>query len=127
MKNVVYDPRNSPDLAPDAAVAEGLARRLQLLRARYGYTLREAAAGTGIPWPTLGQYENRYCLPSPPVLLRLARFYRVSADWLLTGRDDARAWPEGYATFVRLAQILNPRQRKLFLERLRQVEKDVAS
>ncbi len=126
MRRTAWDARNSPDLAPDAAVAEGLARRLRLLRARHGYILQDVSTRAGIPQSTLDSYENRYYPPSPPVLLRLARFYHVTTDWLLTGRDDARAWPEGYATFTRLAKTLNLRQRRLLLERLQQVEKEVA-
>ncbi|MHB8927106.1 MAG: helix-turn-helix domain-containing protein [Bacillota bacterium] len=127
MKKIAYNARNSPDLAPDVAVSEGLSRRLRLLRARYGFTLQDVQTRTGIPLSTLDSYENSYYPPSPPVLLRLAGFYHVTTDWLLTGRDDARAWPEGYATFIRLAKTLNLRQRRLLLERLRQVEKEIAS
>ena len=64
-----------------------LAERLVNLRSERKLSRREVAAGTGITERTYQRYENAERDPSAPVLLALAEYYHVSADYLL-GRTD---------------------------------------
>lgn len=64
-----------------------LAERLVNLRSERKLSRREVAAATGITERTYQRYENSERDPSAPVLLALADYYHVSADYLL-GRTD---------------------------------------
>lgn len=64
-----------------------LAERLVNLRSERKLSRREVAAATGITERTYQRYENAERDPSAPVLLALADYYNVSADYLL-GRTD---------------------------------------
>jgi len=64
-----------------------LAERLVSLRSERKLSRREVAAATGITERTYQRYENSERDPSAPVLLALADYYDVSADYLL-GRTD---------------------------------------
>lgn len=64
-----------------------LAERLVSLRSERKLSRREVAAATGITERTYQRYENAERDPSAPVLLALADYYDVSADYLL-GRTD---------------------------------------
>ncbi len=66
---------------------EILAKRLVELRSAKKQSRREVAARTGITERTYQRYENAERDPSAPVLLALADYYDVSADYLL-GRTD---------------------------------------
>lgn len=67
---------------------EILAKRLIKLRSERKLSRREVAASTGMTERTYQRYENAERDPSAPVLLALADYYHVSADYLL-GRTDA--------------------------------------
>lgn len=64
-----------------------LAERLVSLRSERKLSRREVAAATGITERTYQRYENAERDPSAPVLLAIAEYYNVSADYLL-GRTD---------------------------------------
>lgn len=66
---------------------EILAERLVGLRSERKLSRREVAAGTGMTERTYQRYENAERDPSAPILLALANYYNVSADYLL-GRTD---------------------------------------
>lgn len=66
---------------------EILAQRLIKLRSERKLSRREVAICTGITERTYQRYENAERDPSAPVLLALADYYDVSADYLL-GRTD---------------------------------------
>ena len=66
---------------------EILAKRLVELRSQRKLSRREVAARTGMTERTYQRYENAERDPSAPVLLALADYYGVSADYLL-GRTD---------------------------------------
>lgn len=62
--------------------------RLKQARINAGFeTAREAAASLGIPYPTYAGHENgsRGVVRAAP---QYARRYRVTLDWLLTGKGD---------------------------------------
>lgn len=66
-----------------------LSERLVKLRSERKLSRREVAASTGMTERTYQRYENSERDPSAPVLLALADYYNVSADYLL-GRTDVR-------------------------------------
>jgi len=64
--------------------------KLRDLRAEKGFTLEQLSAETGIAPSTLGKYESdEYKDISHSYLLVLAKYYHVSADWLL-GLSETR-------------------------------------
>lgn len=69
--------------------------KLRDLRAEKGFTLEQLSAETGIAPSTLGKYESdEYKDISHSYLLTLAKYYKVSADWLL-GLSESRE-PQNY-------------------------------
>ena len=66
---------------------EILGKRLLELRSTRNLSRRVVAASTGMTERTYQRYENAERDPSAPMLLVLADFYGVSADYLL-GRTD---------------------------------------
>ena len=70
-----------------------LAERLVNLRSERKLSRREVAAGTGITERTYQRYENSERDPSAPVLLALAEYYHVSADYLLGRTDRQEPYP----------------------------------
>lgn len=82
---IMARPRKSLDELPDQA------RRLAEARARRGYPdAASAARAIGIPIPTYTHYENGTIGFSRHVV-KLARAFGVSPQWLLTGVEDGAA------------------------------------
>lgn len=77
-------------LAARAAVAA----RLRL--ARGPRSVEDIAADTGFPAPTIYRYEAGAMLPGLDVVPILARAYRISVRWLVTGEGDPM--PEAVAS-----------------------------
>lgn len=66
-------------------ILEDLPRKLRSLRAQLGLSRSEIETRTEVSAATLKDWENGKLGPRGPGLfdlLRLARFYRVSTDWL---------------------------------------------
>lgn len=70
-----------------------LAERLVKLRSDRKLSRREVAASTGMTERTYQRYENSERDPNAPVLLALANYYGVSADYLLGLTDERRPYP----------------------------------
>lgn len=68
---------------------EILAKRLKLLRAKQGVTQETASAAVGVTSRTYIRYESGAREPSASLVAALARFYGVSADYLLGLKDEA--------------------------------------
>lgn len=67
-----------------AAAASGFATRLREARRKAGYAiLDEAAKDLGVTREGYGRLERGRIMPRADLLLRLARLFRVSVDWLL--------------------------------------------
>ncbi|WP_368234095.1 helix-turn-helix domain-containing protein [Anaerotruncus rubiinfantis] len=64
-------------------------RKLRLLRESRNLTQQELADRLDIGRPTIAHYEGSALYPSVEVLIKLARFFDVSADYLLGLSDDA--------------------------------------
>ena len=68
-----------------------VATRLRELRVSFGYTQEEAAKLLSIDASYLRHLENGTRSGSSDMLVRLARLYRVSVDYLLTGKHPGYA------------------------------------
>lgn len=66
-----------------AKVPNILAQRLREQRKAWRYTLKSAGEAVGTNGSTLGNWEHGVQQPSFDMLLRLARLYGVSADYLV--------------------------------------------
>lgn len=76
-------------MQPDAELAGTIARRLAVLRANRTESQRDIAESTGVTLSVLNAAIRGASVPSPGALIRLARYYGVSVDWLL-GETDRR-------------------------------------
>lgn len=66
-----------------------MAARLAEARKRAGYeTVADAARSLGVKYPTYAGHENGSAGIRHPVAERYARKFKVSLEWLLTGRGD---------------------------------------
>lgn len=64
-----------------------IAERLKIARERAGFaTATDAAEALNMPKQTYYAHENGNRVPKHEVLQKYARRYRVSAEWLLTGK-----------------------------------------
>lgn len=66
-----------------------MAGRLAEARRRAGYaTVADAARALGVKYPTYASHENGSAGVRHPVAEKYARKFKVSLEWLLTGRGD---------------------------------------
>jgi transcriptional regulator with XRE-family HTH domain len=63
-------------------------KRLQELRAKHHYTQKVVGDLLNMTPEGYGHYESGKRKPSPEAIASLARFYNVSADYLLGNSDD---------------------------------------
>ncbi|MER8959337.1 XRE family transcriptional regulator [Mesorhizobium sp. M0701] len=79
---------------------EDIADRLKTARINAGFrSAREAAASLAVPYQTYAAHENGHRAFDNQAAAQYARRFRISTDWLLTGRGDG---PEAQPTFVPL-------------------------
>ena len=88
-----------------------LARRLRVLRAERGLTLREAASLTGVAKETISDIERGIRHPHDVTLAKLARGYGVPIERLIQVVEVATADEpeEGPAPRIELGQKINER------------------
>lgn len=73
----------------DLAQRHEMAGRLAKARKHAGYeTVADAARSLGVKYPTYASHENGSAGIRHPVAEKYARKYRVSLEWLLSGRGD---------------------------------------
>lgn len=73
----------------DVAKRQEMGARLARARKHAGYeTVADAARSLGIKYPTYASHENGSAGIRHPVAEKYARKFRVSLEWLLTGRGD---------------------------------------
>lgn len=72
-----------------------IGERIKDLRKKSKLTQTELANMLGVTKSTVAAYENNTRLPSYDVLLKMARIFKVSTDYLLTGRRNDQLEIEG--------------------------------
>ena len=95
---------------------EALAEKLRLLRHRAGLSARQVVGQVHCcSAPALYSYETGRSLPSVYVLIKLAQFYGVSIDYLVTDNLDARliAHPHELGLLYHYRQLPLDSQRKM--------------
>jgi len=70
----------------DSSDLQAVGRRLRELRG-FDMTQVEFANQLGISQSQLSKYERGVAAPAADVLIRIKKRFRVSVDWLLTGKD----------------------------------------
>ena len=61
--------------------------RLKAAREKKGLSVKQAAAALRLPYTTYNNYEKNQREPTGGMLCKIAEFYGVSTDYLLTGRS----------------------------------------
>lgn len=67
---------------------EEIGDRLTELRADRGYTQRSVSAIIGIAESTIVSWEHGLHMPSAVLLAKLCKLYKVSADYIIFGKDN---------------------------------------
>ena len=67
---------------------KGLVTRLTICLDAKGMTRKAWAADFGIPVTTIGNWIQRGSIPSVELVYRIAQYFNVSMEWLLTGNTD---------------------------------------
>jgi transcriptional regulator with XRE-family HTH domain len=65
---------------------EDIANRLRIARERSGLSIEDAASALSVPYPTYAGHENGTGGFRIPQAIKYARKFKVSLDWLLTGK-----------------------------------------
>lgn len=98
---------------------ETMADRIRSARIRAGYqTSAEAARRLGIKPATYRHYENDMRKPRPDRIPDIAKLFKVSAQWILTGRTVSEA---DETEIVDLYRRSNNQNRQAVLTLLRQL------
>ena len=66
-------------------VVEELKDRIRRMRLARGLTQNDLAARTGISQPQISEYERGRSIPGAEYLVRVARLFGVTAEWLVEG------------------------------------------
>jgi transcriptional regulator with XRE-family HTH domain len=64
-----------------------IGQRIKQLRNNFNLSQQEIADRTGISRGNISNYEKDRVAPASETIITLARFFQVSADWLLTGTE----------------------------------------
>ena len=70
--------------------------RLQALRTEKGINMKEAAQALSMPYTTYVNYEKGTREPSSEVLIKLAKFYDTSIDYLVGKVERVAPIPAGF-------------------------------
>lgn len=71
---------------------ETLFSRIKAARVDAGFgTVKAAVSAFGWTYSTYAEYENGRSMPSRSALMRIAKAYRVSVDWLLSGKGQRKS------------------------------------
>lgn len=81
--------------------------RLSQLRQEKGLNMREAARQLGMPYTTYVNYEKGTREPNSETLIRLAKFYGTSIDYLLCKSDSppGRDIPPGFEPMPKMKKV----------------------
>ena len=78
--------------------------RMKLLREEKGLTMKDVASGVGLPYTTYVNYEKGAREPSSETLIKIARFFNVSVDYLI-GRTTENALPSNIIPMPTMRKI----------------------
>ena len=83
-------------LSPSRGKQEGrltmiFADKLIQLRKKSGWSQEELAEQMGVSRQSISKWEGAQSIPDLEKIIRLAKLFSVSVEWLL---DDARGWPK---------------------------------
>jgi transcriptional regulator with XRE-family HTH domain len=81
---------------PEEVAVVSLGEKLKLLRKEKGWSQDELAFHAQIDGRQVSRYENDRVMPSIEVIIKIAKAYEVSIDYLLPGVTDAE-WETGGA------------------------------
>lgn len=81
-------------------------KRIKELRTERGLSMMEAAKELDIKYTTYVDYEKGKSEPTANNLAKLARFYNVSADYIIERTDDPRTTAQKQQEETELAQYL---------------------
>ena len=77
-----------------------LGTRISEMRMLYGWSQVELAKKLGVAKQTVSNWENENIQPSVEMLVRIAKLFNVSTDYLLGFDDVPRLDVEGLPTYV---------------------------
>ena len=76
-----------------------------------GIIIKELAAKTGIPKPTISCYLSaRQTMPTAEAAVKIAKALNVSVEFLVTGKDS-KIVPRDFEKFLSFSSILNDLER----------------
>ncbi len=90
----------SSELGDFSANQESFGSRISEARKSFGFTQKELAQKIGVTANSIQNYEKGQ-VPSGDIVVRLARAFSCSTDWLLTGEDEP---PRGGTKFASAPQ-----------------------
>lgn len=96
--------------------------RFYLARVRTGLSQTEVAARLGLNKTAVSKWEGNKTLPEPTVLMKLARLYNVSIDYLLDLPSESQLFDDARVErpeVLELFEKLTSHQKELVLERMR--------
>ncbi|MEW5919360.1 MAG: helix-turn-helix domain-containing protein [Bacillota bacterium] len=67
-----------------------IGKRIHFLRKKHNLTQKQLADSTGLQRGNLSHYEKDKIKPAADAIIALSRFFNVSTDWLLTGKEKSR-------------------------------------
>lgn len=70
-----------------------IGERLLSERNKSGYKLEQIGEALGITYQAYRKYERDICCPSINILVKLAKLYNVSTDYLLCLTDERQEFP----------------------------------
>jgi len=65
--------------------------RIKQLLTERRISIKELAQATGIPASTVSQWTLYSKTPSPAVVVKIAKYFAVDLEWLITGEEPAAA------------------------------------
>lgn len=86
---------------------EGIGTRIRFLRETHNIKQVDLAKATDTVG-NIGKYEKNEVKPSLEKALAIARFFKVSLDWLITGEEYSQS------EVMEIASLLKPEERKLW-------------
>lgn len=81
---------------------------LKDLRAEHNLTQQQLAQAIGTNAKTITRWENGQSEPSAFCIVKLARFFHVSTDYILGLEDDL-----GQKTYINLQETMSPEEEKI--------------